>query len=148
MSHPVLLVFFYAFRAPLPALVLCAFTTPHHPKPCTLAPLSPLVVACVLMSLLAAGLLGIVATSMKGSEEGGLEAASDAFVAPAVAPKAVAPPPPPPPPPRKNAVLVLGSTGRIGRKVVKRVSVWVDRSKFDCACETKVNHTSTQTPKP
>ncbi|MEW5303776.1 MAG: hypothetical protein WDW36_006435 [Sanguina aurantia] len=70
-----------------------------------------------------AGLLGIVAQSMKATEEGGLLPPSDDSVlpqAPAVA-KAVAPPPPPPPPPRENAVLVLGSTGRIGRKVVKRL---------------------------
>lgn len=33
----------------------------------------------------------------------------------------------PPPPPRENAVLVLGASGRVGRRVVQRVSVrrWV-----------------------
>jgi len=73
-----------------------------------------------------AGTLAVVSAAIKAQQEGkgmdgGGPAAGAAVAGAAKRQAAARPPPPPPPPPRQNAVLVLGSTGRLGRRVVERL---------------------------
>ena len=63
-----------------------------------------------------AGMLGLVGWQIFKAGPGDLDATSSS-----PAKSAAAPPPPPPPPPREDAVLVLGATGRVGRRVVQKV---------------------------
>ena len=62
----------------------------------------------------AAGILGLVGWQLS-QQGGGMQAGQSEGAAAAAAP------PPPPPPPREQAVLVLGATGRVGRRVVQKV---------------------------
>ncbi len=68
----------------------------------------------------AGGLLGLVGVQMKasGQQEGAAEA--DPAVGQEQQQEAA-----PPPPPREKAVLVLGATGRLGRRVVQKVGARV-----------------------
>jgi uncharacterized protein YbjT (DUF2867 family) len=68
-------------------------------------------------AVVVAGALAAVAVAVKGMDGGN---AADATTTTANAANTAAPLPPPPPP-RENAVLVLGSTGRLGRRIVERL---------------------------
>ena len=62
----------------------------------------------------AAGILGLVGWQLF-QQGGGMQAGQSEGAAAATTL------PPPPPPPREQAVLVLGATGRVGRRVVQKV---------------------------
>ncbi|GIL67255.1 hypothetical protein Vafri_20690 [Volvox africanus] len=64
-----------------------------------------------------AGLIGAISVQMQQQSQ---TSEGDAALANAAGAAEVAPPPPPPPP-RENAVLVLGATGRLGRRVVAKL---------------------------
>ncbi|EFJ53199.1 hypothetical protein VOLCADRAFT_102805 [Volvox carteri f. nagariensis] len=64
-----------------------------------------------------AGLVGTIAFQMQ--QQPG--AAGDGVALSEAANAAEMAPPPPPPPPRENAVLVMGATGRLGRRVVAKL---------------------------
>ncbi|KXZ52027.1 hypothetical protein GPECTOR_10g1050 [Gonium pectorale] len=63
-----------------------------------------------------AGLVAVIAAQMQQQS-----ASVEGEAAIVEAEGAEATPPPPPPPPRENAVLVLGATGRLGRRVVQKL---------------------------
>ena len=91
--------------------------SPHIPPPCVARNRhrNPSNLATA-SSFCTAGLLGLVYTQMNPAVPGeGAAAVVEASAGVEAEAEAV------PPPPRENAVLVLGATGRLGRRVVAKV---------------------------